>query len=532
MEYLNLPSTTKHGNSGQGQLPQLSQSQIDEILEIPAVQDVDVEAEIIAEHAKNDIDVLAALAMPEVYEFSYPPVLVSIWLWITALAHKQRDFSKLAIGLPRGFAKSTLFKLFIVYCVIFTKKQFILVLSATEGMACNIIQDACDMLSEPNITKLFGNWETNKEIDNNRIKKFYFRGRWIIIAGLGAEGKVRGLNLKNARPDVMVFDDVQSREDADSELVSEKLKKWMQGTAMKAKSPKGCLTMFIANMYPTPHSILKKLQNEKSWVKWIAGGLLYNSKTGEISSLWEDLQPKEQLLQEFENDLDAGDPETFYAEVLNDPNASVNKKVDISKLKDYPYDEHEIHQGNFIIIDPATGKTHGDDVTIAYAEVHQGIPCAMDLDYGKFSPAENIWIALRMAMEKRCGLIFVEANAYQSTLAYWFKFIMEQAGIEGIEVIPIYSGSTSKNSRILTMFKSLMAGELILHPKFRPAAILQITSFAPLRTDNTDGILDCLTYMTRILVEFADALANSTVIEMQEFNAVKIEYDPRINSPF
>src|SRR5690242_11551128 len=102
------------------------------VLEVPPpVQDVGVDASLIKEHAEKDIDVLAALSMPDVYEYGYPPVLVSIWLWITSLAHKQRDFSKLAIGLPRGFAKSTLLRLFIIYCVLFTKKKFILVLSAT-----------------------------------------------------------------------------------------------------------------------------------------------------------------------------------------------------------------------------------------------------------------------------------------------------------------------------------------------------------------------------------------------------------------
>lgn len=496
-----------------------------------AIHDVNVDSQIIMEHAKNDIDVLAALAMPETFEYQYPPVLVSIWLWITQLAHKKRDFSKLAIGLPRGFGKSTLLRLFIVYCVLFTKKQFILVLSATEGMACNIIADAMDMLSEPNIVRLFGNWEIAKEIDNNRIKKFRFRGRDIIIAGLGSGGKVRGLNLKNARPDVMVFDDVQSREDADSEMVSEGLKRWMQGTAMKAKSPKGCLTMFIANMYPTPHSILKKLTRDRTWTKWIAGGILYNSKTGATESLWEELHPLSQMMEEFESDLEAGTPEIFYAEVLNDPNASVNNKVDISKIKDYPYDDDEVHQGNFIIIDPATGKTNGDDVTIALAEIHDGKPVARKLEYGKLSPLENIWIALRMAMDNNCGLIFVEGNAYQSTLAYWFKYVMEQAGIEGIEVVPIYSGQQSKNSRILTMFKALMANELLLHPDVRPATYQQITGFAPLRTDNTDGILDCLTYMTRILNEFSDLIASNTIIEMQQFEAIKIDYNPQTNSP-
>ncbi len=104
-----------------------------------------------------------------------------------------------------------------------------------------------------------------------------------------------------------------TRADADSETVSTNLETWMFGTAMKAKSPEGCLFVFIANMYPTKWSLLRRLKHNPTWMKFIAGGILADG-----TSLWEDLQPIAQLLREFENDLSAGRPEIFYAEVLND----------------------------------------------------------------------------------------------------------------------------------------------------------------------------------------------------------------------
>src|SRR6478736_3114505 len=77
--------------------------------------------------AKNSLDFLAALALPTVFKYLFPMVFQSIWNWLVLYVHKVRDFSQLAIGLPRGFGKTMLIKIFILYTILFTKKQFILI---------------------------------------------------------------------------------------------------------------------------------------------------------------------------------------------------------------------------------------------------------------------------------------------------------------------------------------------------------------------------------------------------------------------
>jgi len=491
------------------------------------------DAELVIKLAKQEPDYLSALAMPDVWEFEWPAVFLSIWAWVTQRLDLPRNFSKLAVGLPRGFGKTTMVKLLILYIILFTKRQFILILSNNAGLANNIIADVADMLDEPNIKALFGDWTLGRETDTLALKKFGYRGRNIILAGLGAGGSVRGLNIKNARPDCIIFEDVQSREDADSQVISQGLYRWMMGTAMKAKSPKGCLFLFIANMYPTPHSILKKLKANYTWEKYIAGGILRDPNTGELSSLWEQLQPLQQLLTEFAGDLEAGTPEIFYSEVMNDGNASVNSAIDISKIPEFPYDDTDIHAGSFVVIDPATDKANSDFVSISYNQVHDGKGVVWDLVEDRLSPGNTIRTALNFCFKYNCRLIIVEGNAYQSTLCYWFEFIMAQMGVQGITVVDIYSGKNSKNSRILTMFKQLTAGEIYLHPRVRAAVYNQITSFNPLKTDNVDGILDCITYIPRVLTEYAQYLLTGSIIEqqMQEVEDSH-KYTELENSPF
>lgn len=485
--------------------------------ELFPTQEVNASSQEIDNAARESLDFLAALVMPTVFQFLFPPVFQTVWRWLLSYVHKSRDFSKLCLGLPRGFGKSTLMKIFILYCILFTKKKFILVIGATATLAENIIADVVDMLEEPNVKAVFGDWRLGIEKDTQSIKKFGYRGRNIILAGLGAGTSLRGLNLKNERPDVMLFDDVQTRECADSVLESQKLEQWMLGTAMKAKSPMGCMYIFVGNMYPTKNSILRKLKTNPLWVKFICGGILADG-----TSLWEELQPIKQLLEEYESDAAAGHPEIFFAEVLNDENASVNNLIDLSKLPSYPVQENDIPAGNFIIIDPSNDKANSDAVSIGYFEVYDTKPVLIELIEDRLSPGETIRKALNIALTRNCRLIAVESNAYQYSLLYWFEFICQQAGITGVQAVEIYSGSLSKITRILTMFKALLAGEIHISPSCMAPVAVQITQFNPLKRDNTDGLLDLLTYSPKVIEMYGEYITSLDIIQSQEFSAIQI----------
>ena len=489
-----------------------------------AVEQLGASSDEIQALAKADLDFLAAMIMPLVFTYCFPPVFKSVWGWLLSFVGQDRTFPQLALGLPRGFGKSTLMKIFLVYCILFTDRKFILVIAATAKLAENILSDVVDMLDEPNIKATFGDWKLGIEKDTQSLKKFGFRGRNITLAAVGAETSLRGLNIKNQRPDIMLFDDIQSRECADSEVQSSSLENWLIGTAMKAKSPTGCMFLFVANMYPTKHSLLRKLKNNHTWIKFIAGGILADG-----TSLWEELQPIKQLTAEFENDLAMGHPEIFYSEVLNDENTSANNLIDLSKLPEVPHQEGDIAAGNFIVIDPATDKINADAVSVGYFEIHDATPILMKIEEGRFSPGDTIKKALHYALTYNCRLIAVEANAYQYSLLYWFDFICQQMGIQGIEAVPIYSGVSSKNARILNMFKAYAAGEVYVHADAKLDVHLQITQFNPMKRDNTDGLLDLLTYAPRVVQEFGEFVIAGNIIESQEFDAIEV---PDFNSPF
>lgn len=492
---------------------------------VETVQQAAFNAQEVVDLARIDLDFLAALALPIVYQYPFPIIYLTVWTWLREYIHKPRDFSQLALGLPRGFGKTMLMKLFLLYCILFTTKKFMLVLAENQAKANNIIADVIDMLNEPNVVATFGNWKVGIETDRLDLKKFGFRGRNIILMA-GTIESVRGITLKFERPDVMLFDDIQSRVCAESMVQSETLEREMVGTAMKAKSPHGCLFLFVGNMYPTKYSILRHLKTNENWIKFIVGGILQDG-----TSLWEDLQPIAQLKREYKNDCAMGRPEVFHAEVLNDENASANNLVDLSKLPALPFREGDISAGSYIIIDPSSGKLGSDNVAIGYFEVYNGYPVLRKLVNERLSPGDTIIRSLELALTYNCRLICVESVAYQSTLNYWFKFICEQRQIYGIECVEVYPGGFSKNSRILSMFKQLMSGEIFIDDEVRAEVFLQIMQFNPLRRDNIDDVLDLLAYASKVLEMYGEFVVSLTIIQSQEMLAIPVSL-PGANSPF
>lgn len=488
--------------------------------EVAATQEASFDASQVHKLAKESLDFLGAMAAPLVFRFCFPPVFIAVWNWLIDFVSKPRTFPQLALGLPRGFGKTTVIKLFVLYCILFTNKKFILVISHTAGLAENIIHDIAAFLDEPNIKKIFGDWTLGRTKDTQDEKHFGFRGRNIVLKGIGAGSSLRGINVNNQRPDIMIFEDIQSREDADSEKISNDLMTWMLGTAMKAKSPDGCMFLFIANMYPTKWSLLRQLKSNPKWVKFIAGGILADG-----TSLWEELQPIEQLLNEFENDLEAGKPEIFYSEVLNDENAAANNLINFSKVPKCEIAENEPYAGNFVIIDPSGMKRKSDDTAIGYFEVHTEKPVLLQVTNDKLSPADTIRQALKYCLTYNCRLVAIESVAYQATLAYWFGFICQQLGITGIQCVEVYPGGFSKIARILAMFKLYQSGDILVNGPIRAKVHAQMTSFNPLKDNNQDDILDLLVYAPKVLEAFPEFVVSNGLVVNQELGALEVIED-------
>lgn len=455
----------------------------------------------IIQSCRTNLDFLAALILVEVYKYGYPALFHAIWQMICNASSATAGKPKYALGIPRGFSKTIILKLYVVWLVLFSDRKFILIVCNTEKHAFNFMADIAMMLSAPNIVRIFGNWRAGLgDTDTKDMKKFSFRGRDITIAAIGSGTSPRGLNINFVRPDIVIMDDMQNRDEAANSQIAKELMEWMLGTLMKACHPQRCVFIFVGNMYPFEGSILRKLKHSKSWISLITGAILADG-----NSIWPEHRSVEDLLEELATDEEQNHPEIFYAEVMNDEEGGTVSGIDVSKIKLCPPDLVPEHaQGGFIIIDPSGKKKNSNDTAIGACLVFDGTPILWDCLSKQLDPGETIEQAMFMCMKYGMQLVCVESVNYQATLVYWFNKVLLDMGISGIHIGEIYTGGLQKNVRIRNFLKKLLTGKNMLGKLCRSACIYQISQWNPLKRENTDDIMDVGAYMDDIIDQYAE----------------------------
>lgn len=457
---------------------------------------------------KVSLDHLAATLDPLTCVAKFPAIFLNIFSLVTTALLAVAGVHRYAICLPRGHGKTIVMKFILYWAVMFSSKQFIAVVCNTASLAENLVADVWDFLLSPNSVAIFGEMEVS--IDRADMKKFRFRGRDIIIRAQGAGTKVRGLNVKNRRPDLFLCDDLQDAENAKSVTQAVELQKWFLGTLLKAGAPDNYTVIYLGNMYPDikiPGAverytcILRNLQLNRLWTTWVVGAILEDGQ-----ALWPEVRSLESLFEELEMDMSMGEEDTFYAEVLNDPKGSRNIVWDAGKVKEAHSLLFEGEQAlfRFIILDPSLGKKKSDDQVAILVEAWDDVPEITDLRVLQLSAPETVRHLINWMVETNTKLLVAENVAYQSTILQWFDSECSRFEVSGLTALPVSPKGRTKNSRIVSGMKAVMAGNISLHPRVRPYIYNQARLFDITKNDNKDDGLDVMSYVEEVFQEYSE----------------------------
>jgi hypothetical protein len=461
----------------------------------PLLTEVGVDITEARERARVDFNFFASLAIPDTYIFEFPPFYIYLYQILTA----QENFDtasliRFALGLPRGHAKTTFIKVLIAWLVCFDKVKFVLVACANETLAQNLLADIHDILSSPNIETIFGSWAANVSTDRVNLKKAMYHGRPVILAAVGVGSSVRGIVLKNQRPDFILCDDAQTRENDESETERNSLMRWLVATLFRTLSPLGARTIvYIGNMY-SDKCILNQFKNNSHWISLVTGAILADGTT-----LWPQLHSLESLMESYYHDEELGLGSLWFAEVMNDP---VNPATALlsGPLPHFEWDpEKTVWDAAFITVDPAGFRKHSDFNVVAGHIVQDGECRTVEIAFGVVDPEELIIETLKMAIMLGASLIAVEDVAYQQTLQFWMQKYLKMWEMSDIVVVGVNPHGRTKESRIKNHVQELYAGNWYLADgNVRSTYVWQATRYRLGEKDNKDDILDAVAYGTDV----------------------------------
>lgn len=464
---------------------------------------VSINADEARERGRTDFNFFASLALPTVVLSAFPAFYVAIFgMLINRTPQQVGRILRFALGLPRGHAKTTFIKILVAWMIVYDKISFALIICASEPLALEIVSDINDILGSDNMEQVYGKWDAQLTTDSKELKKAFYHGRDVIVAAKGEGASMRGINIKHHRPDFLLFDDAQTKECDESQTESAKFRRRFVAN-LKTISPRGNrLIVFIGNMY-SETCMLYQLKENSKWISLITGAILEDGQP-----LWPELHSLEELLDSYLHDVELGEEDVWFAEVMNDPIVQ-----GLSLLNGPVPDSEEsflvtIPDGVFITIDPAGFKKSSDDNVIVTHYVFNGKGIVRKIRAGSKDPETLIKEALEDAMEHGASLIGVEDVAYQQTLLFWFNKYMQMLGLRDINLVPLKPRNRSKESRIMVFCQEVTNGSYEIHAEARALFMWQASKYKIGKKDQKDDILDGCAYGIDVRAEYWHLIRN------------------------
>jgi len=198
-----------------------------------------------------------------------------------------------AIAAPRESAKSTIVSLeYVVYCICYKLEGFIVIISSNSDQASDFLSHVKDELRYnlrliedfPEVCEIGESpkpprWTQKEIITRNGVK----------VLALGTDQQIRGRRNRDARPSLIILDDIETSDSIQNPESFQKLENWLTKSVLKSGTDKtnifyigtihhynSLLAKFTSdNDYPgwnkkVYRSIISWAENTKLWQQWTA----------------------------------------------------------------------------------------------------------------------------------------------------------------------------------------------------------------------------------------------------------------------
>lgn len=419
-----------------------------------------------------------------------------------------------ALTVPRGHAKTTITKLAIVHYFIYTSVRFIVYCSNTTTVAKDEARDIINFLKCDNYNVVFGKIRWEKENESDGLWIFYIGNKKCILRALGAGQQVRGMNIDNMRPELLVADDAE--DDANSETPDQrrKFRRWVFGPLFKACA-RHSKKIWIGNLI-SKYCLINEFCESEFWDSVKYGCILANGLP-----LWPDMFDLDYLRNDFRQYQKMGLLHKWFAEMMN---MIVPEGMGLIKVDEIQYQPARTRgdiEAAFITIDPAISKKTKSDnsALVVHGKLHSNWQ-VIDYNTGKYDPLELFEQCLILVLKWGVRVVGIESVAYQAALQTIFKFLFSDRKLPEVEVVPLAAGAR-KVERIMSWASWLKNGSYTL-TEDELGVTNQLLNYDPNTEDNVDDLIDACAYGPQMITEYFGLIMQGPLpIE----NITKSEYE-------
>lgn len=414
-------------------------------------------------------------------------------------------YDRIAIAIPRDHAKTTLAKLTAVRHFIFTRFRFLVYLSNTNPLSVQAVRDIVNFIRSPIMQSIFGPAEfiQAEEAKGNYI--FNWCGKQCIIRALGAGQQIRGMNINNQRPDLLIIDDLEKAdENEDNKLGYKSLKDWMYGTLFKAMDTRKNRIIQIGNLVNAKSTLADHIRSER-WKSICMAAVTEDGKP-----LW----PARWTIQELREDLleyiREGRMYVWLSEMMNMPITTSNKLIKSENVMTAkPVDPNENFLLKCITVDPAitTNMRHAHSAVIC---VHVFNGEHWQLADKKIQKGADPYMLYNdimvMAFKWGVRVVGIESEAYQEALLHIARKETAERGYAGFEFVPLKTMKKSKSSRIMAWVGMIKTGDYRLSVNDFDVWS-ELNNYNLHEDKNEDDLIDCCAYIVQMISKYLNVIA-------------------------
>lgn len=224
------------------------------------------------------------------------------------------DHTHVAVAAPRGHAKSTaVTHVYVLAAVLFREHDYVMLVSDTEGQSKEFLNNiAMELKENEELIKFFGVHKFIRDSATDIVVMMKDGHQFRIIAK-GSEQKLRGMNWRGKRPNLIIGDDLENDEIVLNDDRRERFRQWFFSALLPAGSDH-CKVRIVGTILHLD-SLLERLLNDTEWL-----ARRYEAHNDDFSSiLWPEKFPRHRLEKIRQIYVNQGYPEGYSQEYRNYP---------------------------------------------------------------------------------------------------------------------------------------------------------------------------------------------------------------------